>query len=160
MKVLVRSLLAVLLLTSCATSDVASTPIASAPSVSAPTDILGIRLGMPRDTVRTTLASAGKMEREERRRHEVWTVDDPRFASLIIGYDPDWTVRFVTGVARPTGTVVRYADVLDLAAAQHRSAGASHTYTWAVGEPRYYVIAIGGEERVEYLSIKKDNQPN
>lgn len=146
-----RSLLAILLLTSCAT--------ATAPSaVTAPSDILGVRLNMPRDSVRALLAASGTMEREERKRQEVWTVDDPRFASLIIGYDPDWNVRFVTGVARPAGTAVRYADVLDLASAQHRAAGATHTYTWATGEPRYYVIAIGGEERVEYLSIKKDTQ--
>ncbi|HEX6159166.1 MAG TPA: hypothetical protein VF111_03300 [Thermoanaerobaculia bacterium] len=149
-----RYLLVVLLLTACATT----TAPPSSSSVTAPTDILGVRLGMSRDAVRSTLSAGGTFEREERKRQEVWTVTDPRFASLIIGYEPDWTVRYVTGVARPSGTAVRYADVLDLAAAQHRSAGATHTYTWAVGEPRYYVIAIGGEERVDYLSIKKDNQ--
>lgn len=147
-----RCLLAILLLTACATSQ----PGPTAPA--APTDILGVRLGMPRDAVRTTLAAAGTMEREERKRQEVWTVTDPRFASLIIGYDEQWTVRFVTGVARPSGPALRYADVLDLTAAEHRAAGATHTYTWITGEPRYFVIAIGGEERVEYLSIKKDNR--
>lgn len=120
-------------------------------------DILGIRLGMPRDTVRSSLASTARLEREERRRHEVWTVNDhPSYASLIIGYTPEWNVRFVTAVARPDGTPIRYDEVLDTAAAGHRAAGATHTWTWVTGSPKYYVIAIGGPERLEYLSIKDE----
>ncbi|HYC94046.1 MAG TPA: hypothetical protein VEO54_32910 [Thermoanaerobaculia bacterium] len=118
-------------------------------------DILGIRLDMPRDTVRSTLATTAKLEREERRRHEVWTLnDDPRFGSLIIGYTPEWKVRFVTAVAKPDGVPVRYDEVLDTATADHRAAGNTHTWTWSTGTPKYYVIAIGGPERLEYLSIK------
>ncbi|HEX6083226.1 MAG TPA: hypothetical protein VF266_01795 [Thermoanaerobaculia bacterium] len=138
-----------MLLVSCATS---------APVVSqrAPmTDILGIRLDMPRDTVRSSLAGTATLEREERRRHEVWTIaSDPRFASLIIGYTPEWKVRFVTAVAKPDGVPVRYDEVLDTATADHRAAGDTHTWTWSTGSPKYYVIAIGGPERLEYLSIK------
>lgn len=121
------------------------------------TDILGIRLGMSRDAVRSGLAGVASLEREERRRHEVWTLrDDPRFAALIIGYTKEWTVRFVTAVARPDGEDVRYADVLDLGAATHKAAGKTHTYTWATGTPQYFVIAIGGPSRLEYLSIEDD----
>jgi hypothetical protein len=138
-----------MLLVSCATS---------APVVSqrAPmSDIMGIRLDMPRDTVRSSLAGTATLEREERRRHEVWTLTaDPRFASLIIGYTPEWKVRFVTAVAKPDGVPVRYDEVLDTATADHRAAGNTHTWTWSTGSPKYYVIAIGGPERLEYLSIK------
>ena len=81
---------------------------------------------------------------------------DPRFTSLIIGYDPEWNVRYVTAVANPNGAPVTYTDVLEVSAAEHRSAGGSHTYTWKTGSPPYYVIAIGGPERVSYLSLKKD----
>ena len=139
------------LLASCATT---------APPAQAPiSDLLGIRLDMPRDTVRTTLASLAKLEREERRRHEVWTLtNDPRFASLIIGYTPQWNVRFVTAVAKPDGVAVHYDDVLDVAAADHRAAGTTHTYTWKTGTPPYYVIAIGPAERLEYLSLKREPQ--
>jgi len=120
-------------------------------------DILGIRLGMPRDTARSTLATTATLEREERRRHEVWTLNaDPRYASLIIGYTPEWTVRFVTAVAKPDGTPVHYAEVLDTTAADHRAAGNTHTWTWSTGTPKYYVIAIGGPARLEYLSIKDE----
>ena len=128
---------------------------ASAPSQRAPmSDIVGIRLDMPRDTVRSSLANTAKLEREERRRHEIWTLNDhPRFASLIIGYTPEWNVRFVTAVAKPEGASVRYAEVIDLGSAEHKVAGETHTYTWTT--PHYLVIAIGKPERVEYLSIKK-----
>lgn len=138
-----------LLLVSCATSVPASrTPLS---------DILGVTLGMPGDTVRTTLAATGKFERQERKRQEIWTVRDPRFSSLIIGYDENRNVRFVTAVADPAGVPVTYGDVVDIAAAEHREAGENHTYTWRTGDPRYFIIAIGGPERVNYLSLKKDN---
>lgn len=131
---------------------------ASAPPQRAPmSDIAGIRLDMPRDVVRSSLATAARLEREERRRHEVWTLNDhPRFASLIIGYTPEWNVRFVTAVAKPEGAAVRYDEVIDVSHAEHRVAGETHTYTWATGSPQYFVIAIGKPERLEYLSLKKD----
>ena len=144
------ALIAMLLVTSAAfAADVA--PIS---------DILGVRLGMSRDEVRAGLAAKATFEREERRRHEIWTVrDDARFASLIIGYTKEWNVRFITAVARPGGAAVRYADVLDLAAAKHKAAGQTHTYTWVTGTPPYNVIAIGGPSRLDYLSIESD-QPD
>ena len=137
-----------MLLVSCATSA----PVSQRAPIS---DLFGIRLDMPRDTVRSSLAGTATLEREERRRHEVWTLTaDPRYASLIIGYTPEWKVRFVTAVAKPDGVPVRYDEVLDTAAADHRAAGNTHTWTWSTGTPKYYVIAIGGPERLEYLSIK------
>lgn len=137
----------ILLLAGCATTQPATQQIP---------DILGVRLDMPRDAVRSTLSTVGTFEREERKRQEVWSVRDPRFTSLIIGYDPEWNVRYVTAVANPNGAPVTYTDVLEVSAAEHRSAGGSHTYTWKTGSPPYYVIAIGGPERVSYLSLKKD----
>ncbi len=144
------------LLASCATT----TPPPAASLQAAPiSDIAGIRLDMPRDTVRTTLASAAKLEREERRRQEVWTLtSDPRFASLIIGYTAQGNVRFVTAVAKPDGVAVHYDQILDVAAADHRAAGTTHTYTWRTGTPPYYVIAIGPADRLEYLSLKREPQ--
>lgn len=149
-------LAAAALLASCATS---APPEATARQRAPMSDILGIRLDMPRDTVRTTLETIAKLEREERRRQEIWTLtNDPRFASLIIGYTPDWNVRFVTAIAKPEGVAVHYDEVLDVATADHRAAGETHTYTWKTGTPAYYVIAIGKPERVEYLSLKRDTQ--
>jgi hypothetical protein len=120
-------------------------------------DIMGVRLGMSREEVHSSLATTARLEREERRRHEVWTIgDDPRFASLIIGYTPEWNVRFVTAVAKPGGKAVRYDEVLDLAGAKLRTAGRTHTYTWVTGTPPYTVIAIGGPTRLDYLSLESE----
>ena len=130
---------------------------ASAAEIKPLTDILGVRLGMSREAVRSGLADVASLEREERRRHEVWTLrDDPRFAALIIGYTKEWTVRVVTAGAKPDGVEVNYADVLDLGAANHKAAGKTHTFTWVTGTPPYSVIAIGGPSKVDYLSIEHD----
>ena len=132
--------------------------LAAAAADAPPSDILGVRLGMSRDEVRSRLASEARLEREERRRHEIWSVsDDPRFASLIIGYTKEWNVRFVTAVAKPDGVAVRYGDVLDLSAAKLKTAGRTRTYTWVTGTPPYSVIAIGGPSRLDYLSIEDEH---
>jgi len=34
-------------------------------------------------------------------------------------------------------------------------AGNTHTWMWSTGTPRYYVIAIGPPDRLEYLSLKE-----
>ena len=152
------------LLVSCATqTDPQGAPLQTVSQGAPPlSDILGVRLDMPRDSVRTVLANMAKLEREERRRQEVWTLsDDPRFASLIIGYTKEWNVRFVTAVARPDGMAVHYEDVLDVATAEHRAAGQTNTYTSKIGTtgtPPYFIIAIGKPERIEYLSLKREPQ--
>jgi hypothetical protein len=142
------------------TSAVAeTTKPAPQPEVKAATtlsDIAGVSIDMPRDAVRASLAKVAKLEREERRRQEIWTLnDDPHYASLIIGYAPNWKVRFVTAIAKSNGPAVHYADVIDIANATHRAAGETHTYTWLTGTPAHSVIAIGRGDRIEYLSLKK-----
>jgi hypothetical protein len=133
--------LALVLLVSCATASHGRT-----------SDILGIRLGMSHDAVRSALASSGTFQRQERKRQEIWSVRDPRFNSLILGFDEEGNVRFVTAVADPGGTPVRYGDLGDVAEATHREAGLNHTYTWEAGE--HQLIAIGSADRVQYLSLK------
>jgi hypothetical protein len=136
-----------LFLTSCATSASTSRlPL---------TDILGVHLDMRPAAVQKALASIGKLDRAENKRQEVWTVRDPRFSSLLIGYDREGGVRYVTAIANPAGQPVTYAEVIDVATAEHRAAGPTHTYTWVGGKPQYSVIVIGNETRVEYLSLKE-----
>jgi len=102
------------------------------------------------------LAAIGKFVREESKRQEVWEVRDPRFRGAIVGYDPEWKVRFITAVANENGQRVRYADVVDLGHAQHQSAGQSHTYRWKPPHARYTIIAIGNDPEVlTYLTLSK-----
>jgi hypothetical protein len=138
------------LFVSCATSSPA--PSGSEARV---TDILGVHLDARRGVVHETLAKTARLEREEKRQ-EVWSLaNDAHYASLIVGYTAEGNVRFVTAVAKPDGVPVHYTEVSDVATADHRAAGETHTYTWTAGAPPHYVIAIGGAERVEYLSLKK-----
>jgi hypothetical protein len=138
------------LLVACASSSPA--PSSSEARVK---DILGVQLDARREAVHETLASEAKLEREEKRQ-EVWSLaNDAHYTSLIVGYSPEGHVRFVTAVAKPDGLPVHYADVLDPATADHRAAGETHTYTWTTGVPPHYLIAIGGLDRVQYLSLKK-----
>ena len=124
-----------------------------------PDEILGIKLGMSRQAVRTTLASVATFQREESKRHEIWSAAGPRYRSLIIGYDPAWKVRFVTAIANlESEPPLRYADVLDVATATRQQAGEHVTYTWTSPASSYQIIAIGNLERVEYYSLKKTGE--
>jgi hypothetical protein len=116
-------------------------------------DLFGVTVGLPRDDVRARLSTVGSMVREERKRQEVWSVkDDRRFEGVIVGYDTDWKVRFVTAVARTGGEAVRFADVIDLASAEHKSAGTTHNYRWTPAGANYVIVAIGSD-RVNYLTL-------
>jgi hypothetical protein len=132
------------------------TPQSETKAVVTLSEIEGISIDMPRDSVRASLTKVAKLEREERRRQEIWTLqDDPHYASLIVGYTTDWKVRFITAVAKADGKAVHYADVIDIANATHSTAGETHTYTLSTGTPAHSVIAIGRGDRIEYLSLKK-----
>jgi hypothetical protein len=111
-------------------------------------DLFGVAVGMSKDTVHQRLSAAGSLAREERKRQEVWNVRDPRFEGAIVGYDEEWKVRFITAVAKKGGERVRYADVLDVAAARHQSTGSTNKYTWRPAGAGYSVIAIGADPDV------------
>lgn len=81
-------------------------------------EIMGVELSMSRDDARARLKSLGRLEREERKRQEVWAVDDPRISHLLIGYDADYRVRYVTAIARAGGPRIRYREIAELKHAQ------------------------------------------
>ena len=57
-------------------------------------NVLGLRLGMSQKAVHHRLEKIATLEREERGRQEVWTLTrDPRFASLLVGFDPNFNIR-------------------------------------------------------------------
>ena len=119
-------------------------------------DLKGVTVNMPRDEVRTKLSAVGSLQREERKRQEVWTLrDDPSYEGAIVGYDTNWNVRFITLVARADGKPVQFADVLDLGKAEHKSAGTSHTYRWHPEGANYDIVATG-TDRVTYLTITNE----
>lgn len=125
-----------------------------------PRDILGIHLGMPVTSAHKRLNRLGRLEREEHKRQEVWRIHDKRFRALLVGFDEQGEVRYVTAVARNAGSSVRYRDLLDTKAARHGFAGLTHTYVWSVrphGRQPFLVIAIGNSpDFATYYSLKRE----
>lgn len=68
--------------------------------------ILGIRLGMSYNQAHTRLNEIGKFKSEDEGQ-QVWTLaHDKHYQYLIIGFDRDRNVRYVTVLARPDGEPV------------------------------------------------------
>ena len=138
-------LLVILLVGACATAHAAR-------------DLFGVRVNESKADVHAKLGAIGTLQREERKRQEVWELRDPRFQGAIVGYDTEWRVRFITAVAKKDGEPVRYADVLDVTAAAHSVTGTSHNYRWHPRDADYTLIAIGNDaDRLTYLTLTKSN---
>jgi hypothetical protein len=122
--------------------------------------IMGISLGMSRDDARTHLKSIGSLQRETRKRQEVWTIRDDRISHVLVGYDPEFRVRYVTAIARSDGPRIRYDDVADLESAQREQNQGNYKLTWQIaarsGQSAYVLIAHGHDPRyLESYSVKK-----
>jgi hypothetical protein len=126
-------------------------------------EIMGVKLGMSREDVRVRLLSLGTLEKEEPKRQEVWAVKDARILHLLIGYDADFRVRYVTAVARAGGPRIRYQDVGDLRSARRTNNQSNLKLTWEVparqGRLAFVIIAGGRDPRyLESYSVKKLDQ--
>ena len=126
-------------------------------------EILGISLDMSRDAARTRLQSIGSLQKEDRKRQEVWAVKDSRISHLLIGYDADYHVRYVTAIARADGPRIRYQEVVDLKTAQGSNTPGNHKFTWEVEEHRgkeaFIIIARGRDAQyLDSYSVKKADQ--
>ena len=118
-------------------------------------DLFGIRPGTSRAEAHAKLKTVGNFVRDEAKRQEVWTVNDPRWAGAIVGFDREERVRFITAVAKTGGERVSYSDVLDVTSAKHRSTGATHRYEAPRGRG-VIAIAIGNDPQyVTYYSLKR-----
>lgn len=113
-----------------------------------PHEILSISLGMTRSDVHARLQKIGHLEKEERKRQEVWRLKQNAFFShLLIGFDSDFKVRYLTAVARPNGRRLRYSDLGDLKLAKEMRLLRNVQYEWQVPAsgnlPAYIVMARG-----------------
>ncbi len=120
---------------------------------------MGISLDMSRDAARARLKAIGNLEREERKREEVWAVKDSRISHLLVGYDADNHVRYVTALARTDGPRIRYQEVADPKSAQQSHVQGNHKFTWEVarrGHVAYLLIARGRDPQyLDSYSVKK-----
>jgi hypothetical protein len=109
-------------------------------------EVLGIRVGMPMQESARRLEKLGLLAPGESAdsKKQYWRLKDSRFANLVVRFDKESRVQWVTAFARQGGRPVRFTDVGDLKRA--RQAG-KYIYLWEI-EPRgdrqgYQVIARG-----------------
>ncbi len=126
-------------------------------------EIMGISLDMKRDDAVARLKSIGSLERETRKRQEVWAVKDVRISHLLVGYDADNRVRYVTAIARTDGPRIRYQEVADMKSAQRSVTPGNHKFTWEIeerrGQPAFILIARGHDAQyLDSYSVKKKDQ--
>jgi hypothetical protein len=117
------------------------------------------------DTIKR-LNEIGKLDHEERKQQEIWTLNnDPHYSHLILGFDKEkQSVRYITAKARENGTRLRYSDVLDIKKAKFISSPNNFKYTLDVQPtektPGYSRIASGTDSNyLNYFSLKELNLP-
>lgn len=120
-----------------------------------PADVLGLYPGMSDTEVQRRLEKIGEIVRGKDRAKQTWKLRDARYEYLVLRYDQDWRMHWVTAFARERGRRVRYRDVGDLSHATHTGA---HFYSWSVparsGPGTWTVVARGGDVRyLESVSI-------
>jgi hypothetical protein len=113
--------------------------------------ILGLRLGMSYTAAHTRLNEIGQFKSEDEGQ-QVWTLrHDKHYQYLIVGFDGDRMVRYVTVIARPDGQPVNYADVGNLAEATRSGGVGNLRYTWKANDKKggfeYLAIAKGKDHR-------------
>ena len=134
--------------------------ISAAAPVKVRPEIMGIALDMKRVDAQTRLKAIGSLEREERKRQEIWAIRDQRISHILIGYDAESRVRYVTAIARADGPRMRYEEVANVGAAQRTHNQGNLKFTWEV-EPRrghfaYVVTARGHDPKyLDSYSVKK-----
>lgn len=123
-------------------------------------EVFGVRLSMSQKEARARLKKRGSLEKESRKRQEVWAVNDRRVSHVIVGFDPDYRVRYITAIARTGGPQISYGEIGDIGAAEQVKNQANYKFTWNVPAQRqhhgYLVVAHGRDPlHLESYSIKR-----
>jgi len=123
-------------------------------------EIMGVALDMSHEMAQSRLKAIGQLEKEDRKRQEVWAIKDPRISHLLVGYDADYRVRYVTAIARTNGPRMRYQEVADLRSAQRLNNQGNYRFTWEIPERRgqfaFVVIAHGRDPNfLDSYSVKR-----
>ena len=123
---------------------------------SPPHEILGVSIGMSSDDAMKHLFDVGKPTKDESGPHgakQIWQLDHPRFSYLIVSYDGDQKVAWLTAFVKKTGKPMRYRDVGNLKDARLQG---KYFYFWNVKEDgeEFVVRAAGTDsEKLETLSL-------
>ena len=130
------------------------------PSKVPPPEVLGVRLAMPYAAAHAQLAKLGQLQKEEEGQ-EVWTLlGDEHYEFLIVGFDAERKVRYVTAIADAGGTPLRFEDIGEVSSATRAGQSGNLAFTWKADDPKtrieYLAIAKGKDvERLSSLSVKR-----
>ena len=107
--------------------------VAASAAVRVPGDgVLGVRLGMSKETVLERMAKIGQPtsdQGEESVTTQQWLISDPGYARIVVNFDGGERVQWISVFARPGGRGVRFSDVGDLRRARKRG---DYVYAWSV----------------------------
>ena len=123
-------------------------------------EIMGVALSMSREVAQARLKTLGRLEKEERKRQEVWAVNDPRISHLLVGYDTEYRVRYITAIARNGGPRIRYQEVVDVKRAERSNTQGNYKFTVEVaarrGQFAYVTIVHGRDPQyLDSFSVKR-----
>jgi hypothetical protein len=136
-----KALLSILLLT---VNLCAATPVP-------PPEILGIRLGMAYPQAHSRLTQIGQFKNRDEGQ-EVWTLrSDPHYHVLIVGFDRERRVRYVTVLANPKGEAVDYSDLGDVRTATSSGGLGNLVFTWKSKDQK---------KHIDYLAIARGSDPH
>lgn len=120
-------------------------------------EILGIELDMKKEKAEKRLRKIATFDHKDRKRQEIWKLrDNDKYTHIILAYDTEGRVRFVTAVADERGERVRYSDIADINLAKQEGNPQvnNFNYIWEVAargkRPRYIVSARGRDP--QYLT--------
>lgn len=131
--------------------------------------ILGIHFKLAKEDVHKRLKEIGSFVRAERKRQEIWEVRDANFSHLIVAFDKNAKLRFVTAVSRedPEAKRVPYAQIGNVEKARQAGDPAinNFNYEWDLpsqdGHPHLLVNARGRDPTfLTTYSLKRvDDEP-
>ena len=131
--------------------------------------ILGIHFKLTQEDIHKRLKEIGSFVRNDRKRQEIWEVRDQSFSHLIVSFEKNGKLRFVTAVSREDLEAKRvpYAEIGSLEKARQAGDPAinNFNYEWDLpardGDPHILVIARGRDPTfLTTHSIKKvDDDP-
>ncbi len=128
-----------------------------------PKDILGISVGMDKDAAQKRLSEIGELQSEDRETGNLWRLkDDARFKHLVVAYDAENRIKFVTALVdeKTAKERVRFSEIGDLETAKKEEFAPNYRYTWEVltadGKPAYSVSIYGtNPEHLTIFSLTK-----
>jgi hypothetical protein len=116
-----------------------------------PPEILGVRLGMAYPQAHARLTQIGEFKNQDEGQ-EVWMLrGDPHYQVLIVGFDRERRVRYVTVLANPKGKAVDYSDLGGVHSATSSGQTGNLAFTWKSQDPKNHI---------EYLAIAKGGDPH